>query len=164
MLFDTLMRICAMSRKDVNKKQDSTFSITLLINALSHHLSLKSNKMQKLICIYLKAKGVSKSCFFFLQRAGLSLSYEWFRQALEKISAAAMAEVINLFEIHPCIAMHGNIWLAYPIKHERGSHKTVTDNGTAMTVIPMNDKERAKKLLWDVNSTDQHWEWIAKRY
>ncbi|KAG8735731.1 hypothetical protein FRC11_003061, partial [Ceratobasidium sp. 423] len=77
MLFNTLTRICATAGKDKNEQRDSKFSVTLLINALSYQLSLKSNRMQKLICIYLKAKGIPKSCYFFLQRTGLSLSYEW---------------------------------------------------------------------------------------
>ncbi|KAG8682184.1 hypothetical protein FRC11_000151 [Ceratobasidium sp. 423] len=99
MLFDTLTRICATSRKNKNEKRDSKFSVTLLINALSYQLSLKSNRMQKLICVYLKAKGVPKSCYYLYQRAGLSLSYEWSRRALEKISTTAMAEVIALFAL-----------------------------------------------------------------
>ncbi|KAG8734609.1 hypothetical protein FRC11_003857 [Ceratobasidium sp. 423] len=96
--------------------------------------------------VYLKAKGVPKSCHFFLQRASLSLSYEWSRQTLEKISAAAMSEVIALFEEHTCITLYDNIRLAYPIKHERSSQKTVTDNGTAMTIIPVINKERVCQI------------------
>ncbi|KAG8681691.1 hypothetical protein FRC11_000784 [Ceratobasidium sp. 423] len=46
MLFDTLTRICATSRKNKNEKRDSKFSVTLLINALPYQLSLKSNRMQ----------------------------------------------------------------------------------------------------------------------
>ncbi|KDN47501.1 hypothetical protein RSAG8_03641, partial [Rhizoctonia solani AG-8 WAC10335] len=53
------------TRQEKNTQKDSKFCITLLVNALAFQLSHKNNQMQKLICIYLKAKGVPKSCFFF---------------------------------------------------------------------------------------------------
>ncbi|KAJ1301545.1 hypothetical protein OPQ81_008793 [Rhizoctonia solani] len=88
--------MCANSPKNENTRRDSNFCITLLIKALSYQLSFQSNKPHKLICIYLEAKGVVKSCYFFLQRKGLSLSYEWPQPALEKIFTVAIAEAINL--------------------------------------------------------------------
>ncbi|KEP45875.1 hypothetical protein V565_234490, partial [Rhizoctonia solani 123E] len=139
-------------------------SVTLLTNALAFQLSNKNNQMQKPIYIYLKAKGVPKSYFFFFQKAGLSLSYEWSRKALEHISAAAMDKAIAAFEDKPCISVYDNIRLAQAVKHERASHKTVTDNGTAMTVVPMRDSERVTALLRDPDAIDAHWANITQRY
>ncbi|KAG8727424.1 hypothetical protein FRC11_013236, partial [Ceratobasidium sp. 423] len=94
-LYNMLLSICESTRQEKNTQKDSKFSVTLLINALAFQLSHKNNKMQKLICIYLKAKGVPKSCFFFFQKASLSLSYEWSRKALDQISDAAMDAAIE---------------------------------------------------------------------
>ncbi|KAG8687591.1 hypothetical protein FRC11_006934, partial [Ceratobasidium sp. 423] len=163
-LYNTLLSICESTRQEKNTQKDSKFSVTLLINALAFQLSHKNNKMQKLICIYLKAKGVPKSCFFFFQKAGLSLSYEWSRKALDQISDAAMDAAIEVFERKPCISIYDNIRLAQAVKHERGSHKTVTDNGTAMTIVPMRDSERATALLRDPDAITEHWNGITQRY
>ncbi|KDN40896.1 hypothetical protein RSAG8_07764, partial [Rhizoctonia solani AG-8 WAC10335] len=165
-LYGMLVKICESTRQEKNTRKDSKFCVTLLINALAFQLSHKNNQMQKLICIYLKAKGVPKSCFFFFQKAGLSLSYEWSRKALEHISAAAMDEAIAVFDSKPCISVYDNIRLAQAVKHERASHKTVTDNGTAMTIVPMRDSERATAhaLLRDPNAINTHWNDIMQRY
>ncbi|CAE6447780.1 unnamed protein product [Rhizoctonia solani] len=163
-LYSMLMSVCKSPRQEKNTQKDAKFSVTLLINALAYQLSNKNNQMQKLICIYLKAKGVPKSCFFFFQKAGLSLSYEWSRKALDQISAAAMEAAIAVFEDRPCITVYDNIRLAQAVKHERASHKTVTDNGTAITIVPMRNKELAIALLRNPNAITDHWASITQRY
>ncbi|KEP45848.1 hypothetical protein V565_236600 [Rhizoctonia solani 123E] len=163
-LYSMLVNMCESTRQEKNTQKDSKFCVTLFVNALAFQLSHKNNQMQKLICIYLKAKGVPKSCFSFFQKAGLSLSYEWSRKALEHISAAAMDKAIAVFDSKPCISVYDNIRLAQAVKHERASHKTVTDNGTAMTIVPMRDSERATALLRDPDAIDAHWNNITQRY
>lgn len=120
--------------------------------------------MQKLVCIYLKAKGVPKSCFFFFRKAGLTLGYQWSVNALVNISAAAMAKAALLFEAQPCIIIHDNIRLPFPVKHQRGNNMTTTDNGTAMTIVPLHDSLRAIAVLRNSEVLEQHWTRITSLY
>ncbi|KDN38605.1 hypothetical protein RSAG8_09392, partial [Rhizoctonia solani AG-8 WAC10335] len=62
-LYELLVKICESTRQEKNTQKDSKFCVTLFVNALAFQLLYKNNQMQKLICIYLKAKGVPKSCF-----------------------------------------------------------------------------------------------------
>ncbi|KAG8703572.1 hypothetical protein FRC11_010613 [Ceratobasidium sp. 423] len=163
-LYNMLLSICESTRQEKNTQKDSKFSVTLLINALAFQLSHKNNKMQKLICIYLKAKGVPKSCFFFFQKASLLLSYKLSHKALDQVSDTAMDAAIEVFKRKPCISIYDNIRLAQAVKHEWGSHKTVTDNGTAMTIVPMHDSEQAMALLHDPDAITEHWNGITQCY
>ncbi|KAF8600639.1 hypothetical protein BDV93DRAFT_446968 [Ceratobasidium sp. AG-I] len=163
-LFEFLSNICKGPRQDRNKQKDAKFCVTIFINALAYQLSQYNNGMQKLLCIYFKAKDVPKSCYHLFQRCGIVYSYSWSVTALASISQAAMEKVAETFEDQPCIIIYDNIRLAFPVKHQRGDNLTVTDNGTAMTIIPMRDVLRSKSLLRNSDLWEQHRQQIISLY
>ncbi|KAG8791602.1 hypothetical protein FRC12_008664 [Ceratobasidium sp. 428] len=148
-LFDTLSAICAGQRQDRNKLKDSKFCITIFINALANQMSHLNNKLQKLICLCFKAKKAPKSLYHMFQPCGIVASYQWSVKALENLSAAAMDKAVAVFDSQPCLIMYNNIRLPFPVKHQRGDSLSTTDNGTAITMIPLRDSDRARELLWN---------------
>ncbi|KAF8593162.1 hypothetical protein BDV93DRAFT_395927, partial [Ceratobasidium sp. AG-I] len=146
-LYGLLSEICMAKRKDMPRKKNSNFCITIFINAMANQISQLNNRMQKLLCIYFKAKGVPKSVYHLFYRCGIVKSYRWSVEALTSISDAAMARATEVFEAQPCLLIHDNIRLPFPVKHQRGDHLTTTDNGTAMTMLPLRDPVRAEQLL-----------------
>ncbi|KAG8683210.1 hypothetical protein FRC09_016225, partial [Ceratobasidium sp. 395] len=148
-LFDTLSAICAGQRQDRNKLKDSKFCITIFINALANQMSHLNNKLQKLICLCFKAKKAPKSLYHMFQPCGIVASYQWSVKALENLSAAAMDKAVAVFDSQPCLIMYDNIRLPFPVKHQRGDSLSTTDNGTAITMIPLRDSDRARELLWN---------------
>ncbi|KAG8732696.1 hypothetical protein FRC10_000753 [Ceratobasidium sp. 414] len=142
-----LTDICLATSRNRMHKRDSNFAVTIFINSLANQISRLNNQMQKLICIYFKAKGVPKSVYYLFYRCGITESYQWSVNALTNISNAAMAKAITVFEQQPSLVIHDNIRLPFPVKHQRCDHLTVTDNGTAMTMMPLRDPIRAASLL-----------------
>ncbi|EUC67568.1 hypothetical protein RSOL_561780, partial [Rhizoctonia solani AG-3 Rhs1AP] len=112
--------------------------------------------MQKLLCVYFKAKDVPKSVYNLFQHCGIVMSYSWSVTALANISKAAMAQAIIIFENMVCIIIYDNIRLAFAVKHQRGDNLTVTDNGTAITIIPMRNIELALRLLRNADMWETH--------
>ncbi|KAF8593811.1 hypothetical protein BDV93DRAFT_460269 [Ceratobasidium sp. AG-I] len=163
-LYGLLSHICMATRRDIQRQKDSKFCITIFINALANQISQLNNRMQKLLCIYFKAKSVPKSVYHLFYRCGVVKSYSWSVKALVSISDAAMAKAVDVFEHQPCLVIHDNIRLPFAVKHQRGDHLTTTDNGTAITMMPLRDPVRAAKLLWDPELWDKHRLHIAKMY
>lgn len=136
----------------------------MFINALANQASHFNNRMQKFLCIYFKAKGVPKSIYHLFRRTGIVESYQWSLDALTNISEAAMTKASQVFEDQPGIMMHDNVRLPFPVKHQRNDHQTVTDNGTAITMLPMRNPERACLLLRNPTLWDDHMKRIIRLY
>jgi predicted Zn-ribbon and HTH transcriptional regulator len=119
-------------------------------------MSQYNSGMQKLLCIYFKAKGVPKSVYHMFQSCGVVLSFEWSVSALTNISNAAMEKAIAVFEAQPCLIIYDNIRLPFPVKHQRGDSLTTTDNGTAITMMPLRDSMRARELLHNSTLWEQN--------
>lgn len=75
-----------------------------------------------------------------------------------------MAKATQVFEQQPCLIIHDNIRLPFAVKHQRGDHLTTTDNGTAITMMPLHDPIRAKQLLWNPELWEEHKLKIAGMY
>lgn len=94
-------------------------------------------------CVYLKAKGALKSINALLQHCGLSLTYNWAQNAVKTISKEAMLKAITAYEEFPCVFMYNNLRVPFPVKHQRSGNLSATDNGTAISIIPIHDEAAA---------------------
>ncbi|QRV74650.1 hypothetical protein RhiJN_02665 [Ceratobasidium sp. AG-Ba] len=146
-LRNLLTEICLAKRRNRERKRDSSFAVIIFINSLANQISRLNNRMQKLVCIYFKAKGVPKSVYYLFYRCGISESYQWSVNALSNISDAAMDKATQVFQDECCLLIHDNLRLPFEIKHQRTDHLSVTDNGTAMTMMPLRDSVRAAAIL-----------------
>ncbi|KAH7325247.1 hypothetical protein B0J17DRAFT_723280 [Rhizoctonia solani] len=163
-LFKLLSDLCTGPRQDRNKHKDPKFCIVIFINALAYQLSQYNNAMQKLLCIYFKAKDVPKSVYHLFQHCGIVMSYSWSVLALANISKAAMAGAVHIFENFVCITIYNNIQLAFAMKHQHGKNLTVTDNGPAITIIPMQNTEHSQALLCNPEMWATHWVHLVGLY
>ncbi|KAG8688361.1 hypothetical protein FRC08_011475 [Ceratobasidium sp. 394] len=94
----------------------------------------------KHLSLYFRAKHVPKSLYLLFHRCGYTLSYSWSNDAITKLSKEAMDRMTKAVEQHAVFWIYDNLRLPTPIKAQRGNRHTVTDNGTAMTVVELPDK------------------------
>lgn len=89
------------------------------------------------------AKHTNKSAFNLLQQAGIVVSYSTIVSAVEQMSKEKRIQAIEAALTHPIVVVHDNIRLKFPVQSQRGNNQTVTDNGTAMSIIVLPDSARA---------------------
>ncbi|KAG8687257.1 hypothetical protein FRC08_012082 [Ceratobasidium sp. 394] len=89
------------------------------------------------VCIYLKAKGAPKALYALFQHSGLSLSYNWVQDAIKTISEEAMDRAVEAYMNSACILVYDNLMLSFKVKHQRSDKLTATNNGTAITLLPL---------------------------
>ncbi|KAG8734508.1 hypothetical protein FRC12_018494 [Ceratobasidium sp. 428] len=138
-LFNALATICEGTRQDRQRKSDRdvTFCVIMFISALSYQVSQRNNRVQMFVCIYLKAKSAPKALYALFQHSGLSLSYNWAQMAIKTISADAMARAVDAYMSSACVLVFDNLMLSFKVKYQRADKQTATNNGTAMTLIPL---------------------------
>jgi len=115
----------------------------MLSYAQSHHRC----RLQKLLAIYLKFKGISAKGFDMLHAMGLTMSHKWTADAVERISAECMAEVRAKIEQYPWL-INDNINISFRVFSQRLDNQGEFGNGTAATVYIKHD---AKMLSENAN-------------
>ncbi|KAG9079065.1 hypothetical protein FRC06_007969, partial [Ceratobasidium sp. 370] len=118
---------------------DPSFAAVMNVHSLAFRFASRCSALQKLLCLYFRAKHVPKSLFSLLNKCGYVMSYTWSLTAIKQISAAALARMRETVENHPIFWIYDNLRLSTPIKSQRLDRHTVTDNGTAMTVVRLPD-------------------------
>ncbi|KAG9125002.1 hypothetical protein FRC07_009386 [Ceratobasidium sp. 392] len=138
-LFSALATICEGTRRDRQRKSDRdvTFCIVMFISALSYQVSQKNNRVQMFVCIYMKAKGSPKALYALFHHSGLSLSYNWVQEAVKTISVDAMTRAVDAYMNSACVIVFDNLMLSFKVKYQRADKQTATNNGTAITLIPL---------------------------
>ncbi|KAG8747464.1 hypothetical protein FRC11_012335 [Ceratobasidium sp. 423] len=81
------------------------------------------------------AQHLSKSAFFLLQQAGIVMSYNWTWQAIKVLDEDMQILVEKIAKHGPLLIVHDNIQIEEPAASQHGDNQSVTDNGTAITVI-----------------------------
>ncbi|KEP46942.1 hypothetical protein V565_174490 [Rhizoctonia solani 123E] len=121
---------------------NADFFITMIICCMAYQLSSYNNAMQRLLGYYFHAKHVPKAVIGLLAKMNLSMSYSSITSTLANLSKSilqAMREAVAKF---PVIFVHDNIRIKQAVRSQRHNNQTVTDNGTAMTVIIMPESAR----------------------
>lgn len=102
---------------------------------MAFRLNCHRNTLQKVLTTYMMAKHTSKSVIDILHQAGITMSYSWMRRASSNLSADIHNQMILAARSGPFGAVHNNVRFKHPVQSQRGDNQTVTDNGTAMTLI-----------------------------
>ncbi|KAG9076521.1 hypothetical protein FS749_011706 [Ceratobasidium sp. UAMH 11750] len=67
-----------------------------------------------------------------------------------------MNRAVLTFDSQPCLIIYDNIRLPFPVKHQRLDSLTATDNGTAITLVPLRDVAAARDLLHNSTLWEQN--------
>ncbi|KAG8696910.1 hypothetical protein FRC08_006849 [Ceratobasidium sp. 394] len=118
---------------------DPSFAAVMNVHSLVFQFASRCNAVQKMLCLYFRAKHVPKSLFSLLNKCGYVMSYSWSLIAIKKLSETALARMRETVENHPIFWIYDNLRLSTPIKSQRLDRHTVTDNGTAMTIVRLPD-------------------------
>ncbi|KAH7335670.1 hypothetical protein B0J17DRAFT_629915 [Rhizoctonia solani] len=103
---------------------------------LGSQLPPKKHPDFKILGVYLKAKHTSKAAFYILNQAGVTVSYDTIRKMLSDLSG-------NIPKKRVIVIFHDNIRLKYGVSSQHGDNQTVTDNGTAISMLVLPDDELA---------------------
>ena len=105
------------------------------VASLAYRHNQCHNALQKYLSIYMQAQHLSKSVFYLLQQAGIVMSYNWTRQAIKVLDEDMRVLLEKIAKQGPLLIVHDNIRIEEPAASQRGDNQSVTDNGTAITVI-----------------------------
>ncbi|PPR03061.1 hypothetical protein CVT26_004559 [Gymnopilus dilepis] len=132
--------------KNVHKEPDKI--VTIIVCVLSYSRSHNRCRFQKLLSVYLKFKGVSAKGFDTLHAMGLTMSYKWTSDAVERMSVASMEEAKVMKDSYPWLISYDNINVPFRVFSQRLDNKEDFGSGTAATIYIKRD---AKPLPADAN-------------
>ncbi|KAF8812627.1 hypothetical protein BYT27DRAFT_7220796 [Phlegmacium glaucopus] len=133
-------------RQEKNTHKNSEKILILICCMLSYARSHHRCRLQKLLAIYLKFKGISAKGFDTLHAMGLTMSHKW-------TADTCMAEVQAKIEQYPWLISYDNINISFRVFSQRLDNQGEFGNGTAGTIYIKRDA----KLLPDFDlKTYQH--------
>ncbi|KAG8786413.1 hypothetical protein FRC12_016621 [Ceratobasidium sp. 428] len=116
-----------------------SFAAVMNVYSLAFQLAPRCNKLQKHFSLYFRAKRAPKSLFVLFNKCGYTASYPWSTAAVKTLSEQALLKMKEAVQNHAVFWIYDNLRLPTPIKAQRGDRHTVTNNGTAMTVVQLPD-------------------------
>ncbi len=122
--------------------------IILIVSMLSYSRSHHRNRVQKLMAIYLKFKGISAKGFDTLHAMGITMSHKWTCDVVERISEKCLAEVRDMVDKIPSFISYDNMQVPFRVFSQRLDNNGEFGNGTAATVY---FNRNAKPLPTDIN-------------
>ncbi|KAG9096996.1 hypothetical protein FS749_007298 [Ceratobasidium sp. UAMH 11750] len=126
----------------VAMKPHPHFGTILCISSLAFRLNRRNNKLQTMLAVYAHAKQTDKFVHNLLHQAGITMSYNWATDFVTALRDAKKQEAIVLAATKPILFVHDNIRMPFKVRSERGGHHSVTDNGTATTMIVLPEAAR----------------------
>jgi hypothetical protein len=81
----------------------------------NHHLG----RLQKLLAIYFKFRGITAKGFDTLHALAITMSHKWTCDAIGRISKETMNEVVQLVKIHPWLLTYDNINIPFRVFSQR---------------------------------------------
>jgi hypothetical protein len=95
--------------------------------------------LQKQLSLYSQAKHAPKSLLALFRESSYITSYSWSSKEIKSISELQIEKMKQAALEHACFWSYDTLRLSKLIKAQRANRHTVTDNGTAMTVIQLPD-------------------------
>ncbi|KAF7980087.1 hypothetical protein HWV62_39892 [Athelia sp. TMB] len=134
-------------KRNTHKNPDKIVLMT--ISQLSYTRSHRRNRLQKMLAIYLKFRGLSAKGFDTLHYLAITMSHKWTGNAVSRISKRAMDEMVGLMEIYPWFISHDNVQIPFRVFSQRLDNQGEFGNGTAATIYI---KRNSQPLPEDVNA------------
>jgi len=107
----------------------------MLLYSKSHH----NCRLQKLLAIYLKFKGISAKGFDTLHAMALTMSHKWTCDAVARISNNCMDEVRSKIRVDPWLISYDNVNIPLRVYSQRVDKNSDFGSGTAATVYIKRD-------------------------
>ncbi|KAI0747613.1 hypothetical protein C8Q80DRAFT_1344137 [Daedaleopsis nitida] len=101
---------------------------------ISKDLGKLCNRFQWMLAVYFKFKGLTAKGGDTLHALGLAMSSKWTTNAVEAMSAEAMAEVKNLIKCCASFFSYDNVYVTFHIYSQRLDKSQDQSAGTAATV------------------------------
>ncbi|QRV87239.1 hypothetical protein RhiJN_15257 [Ceratobasidium sp. AG-Ba] len=117
------------------RKKHPQFDIVFQITSMAFRLNHHRNTLQKILTNYMHAKHTNKDVINILQQAGIAMSYSWIRRALSNLSVDLRHQMILAAHTENILCTHDNLKLDYKVGSQRGDHQSVSEVGTASTMI-----------------------------
>ncbi|KAG8704364.1 hypothetical protein FRC09_003599 [Ceratobasidium sp. 395] len=122
--------------------KDSDFFIVIMIACMAFNLSSANNAMQRLLGYYFYAKHVPKAVITLLSEINICMSYPSIIDTLSTINKAVRKAMREAVEKFPVLFVHDNIRIKQAVRSQRHNNQTVTDSGTAMSVLVLPESAR----------------------
>ena len=122
--------------------------VIVILSILSYSQSHHRCRLQKLLAIYLKFKGISAKGFDTLHAMALTMSHKWTCNSVKRISERGMDEVRQRARKDSWSLAYDNLQLPMTVYSQRIDSKSQFGNGTAATVFVKRD---AKPLSSSAN-------------
>ncbi|KDN39293.1 hypothetical protein RSAG8_08928, partial [Rhizoctonia solani AG-8 WAC10335] len=126
-------------KEDPGGALQPSFAAIMNVHSLAFQMSPRCNRLQKQLSLYFRSKHAPKSLFMLFNKCGFVASYIWSANAIKSLSTTQLEKLRDLVADHAIFWIYDNLRLPVPIKAQRGDRHTVTDNGTAMTVVKIPD-------------------------
>ncbi|GAB1526591.1 hypothetical protein RhiTH_009759 [Rhizoctonia solani] len=156
-----LDKCAAQERKEELSTENETGHLTDFENLRYTNLMDKTNDFTPNLVRFLRAVGETKpkarnrrkenpgstlegiqpsfALFALFNECGYVTSYSWSTKAVKLLSESQIKKTKQMVLKHACFVSYDNLCLSKANKAQRGDRHTVTDNGTAMTVVQMPD-------------------------
>ncbi|KAH9846871.1 hypothetical protein C2E23DRAFT_743131 [Lenzites betulinus] len=109
------------------------------MSSISYARSSRCNRLQRVLAIYFKFKGLTAKGVDTLHALGLSMSSKWTTNSVEAMSVEAMKEVEALANIHASLLSYDNAYMTFRVFGQRLERDTTHAAGTAATVYIKKD-------------------------
>ncbi|KAJ3497512.1 hypothetical protein NLJ89_g10340 [Agrocybe chaxingu] len=123
--------------------------VVMIIAMISYTRSHHRNRLQKLLSLYFKFKGLSAKGFDSLHAMALTMSHKWTSNAVERISEQCMEEVRALMKLYPWTISYDNVNIPFRVFSQRLDNQGEHGNGTAGTIYM---KPKARPLSIAANA------------
>ncbi|TFK90447.1 hypothetical protein K466DRAFT_484717 [Polyporus arcularius HHB13444] len=144
-LFEYLCKTVHQHKENVEK--NSSKRILGIVATLGYSRSRLCNRLQRMLAIYFKFKGLTAKGCDTLHALGLTMSSKWTTQSVEKMSAEAMAEVQGLIKICASFLSYDNVYMTFRIFSQRLDKVREQAAGTAATVYIKRDAPRLSSAV-----------------
>ncbi|KAH9918160.1 uncharacterized protein B0H18DRAFT_883006 [Fomitopsis serialis] len=130
-----------VQRKRGTQKDNSKASciIMLIISILAYCRNRFANRLQRVLAIYFKFKGLSAKGCDTLHALGIMMSTKWVTDAVSSLSAEAMRDAQTLVSALQYIISHDNMQVSFRIFSQRLDQHAEFGSGTAGTVYIRKD-------------------------
>ncbi|KAG8753923.1 hypothetical protein FRC12_011370 [Ceratobasidium sp. 428] len=138
-----MLSTCIYRRQHwASNKSDANFFIVMVVCCMAYQLSSANNAFQRLFGYYFKAKKTPKGVVDMLSDLNLCMSYRSTLDTCNTLSVSIRQAAIEAVHSRPFIGVHDNFRAQKKVASQRSNRQTVTDNGTAITVIVLPDSAR----------------------
>ncbi|TFK27907.1 hypothetical protein FA15DRAFT_753910 [Coprinopsis marcescibilis] len=134
-------------QKKRNTVKDPSKTIFTIISMMVYSQSHHHNRLQKLLAIYLKFRGISAKGFNTLHSMGLTMSHKWACNIVESMSRQAGEEMLKKMEEFMWVSSYNNVNIPFRVFSQCLDNQRELGTGTAATIYIKRDAPKLSDTL-----------------